>query len=113
MRAVRLFSRGDPVVELVGQLSCLGRSTSYSWERVRALREETNYNFYFQSAGSLYCIDASQETGRFGRLVNHSIGAANTNVKVEVVDNVPRLTLFASRDIKTGEENFVRLRRSG
>ena len=104
VRAVRLFSRGEPVVEYVGQLSCLGSSSSHSGERVRALREENNYNFYFQSAGSQYCVDASQETGRFGRLVNHSIVAANTNVKVEVVDNVPRLILFASRDIKTGEE---------
>ena len=52
----------------------------------------------------LYSIDASEETGRFGRLVNHSIMAANTEAKVVVVDQLPRLTLFALTDISAGEE---------
>ena len=39
-----------------------------------------------------------------GRLVNHSIVEANTEAKVVVVKNVPRLTLFALSDIKTGQE---------
>ena len=52
----------------------------------------------------VYSIDASKETGRFGRLVNHSIMAANTVAKVVVVDQVPRLTLFALTDITAGEE---------
>ena len=105
VRAVRGFSRGEPVVEYVGQLANLGRSSRSPGDQgAREAAVLTNYTFYFHSAGYQYKIDASQETGRFGRLVNHSIVAANCYVKVVVEANVPRLTLFASRDIKTGEE---------
>ena len=104
VRAVRGFRRGEPVVEYVGQLANLGSARRRSGDRAREAAVLTNYTFYFHSAGYQYRIDASQETGRFGRLVNHSIVAANVDVKVVVVDNVPRLILFASRDIKTGEE---------
>ena len=51
-----------------------------------------------------FSIDASQDTGRFGRLVNHSISGANTAMKVIPVNKIPRLVLFARRDILSGEE---------
>ena len=51
-----------------------------------------------------FSIDASENTGRFGRLVNHAICGANTEVKVVNVNNVPRLVLFARQDILSGDE---------
>ena len=49
-------------------------------------------------------IDATTETGRLGRLVNHSRLQPNCCTKVVVVDKVPRLVLIAKSDIKTGTE---------
>jgi len=48
-------------------------------------------------------VDATQESGRRGRLLNHS--RTNPNVKPRVVEvgGVPHLCLMASRDINTGE----------
>ena len=86
VRAVQQFSRGDPVVEYVGLLSNLGRSgrNRARTETARGEEEETVFNFYFHNGGNQYKIDASQETGRLGRMVNHSIVAANTNLKVNI-----------------------------
>ena len=69
VRAVRLFSRGDPVVEYVGLLSNLGKCGGNTRDRARG-EEKSVYVFYFHNAGNYFKIDASQETGRFGRLVN-------------------------------------------
>ena len=52
-----------------------------------------------------FCVDATKETDRFGRLVNHSY--KNPSCKIEVVDNFkgsPHLVLVANRDIEVGEE---------
>ena len=58
VRAVRMFSRGDPVVEYVGILSNLGRSGVKTRDRAR--EEETAFSFFFHNAGNKYKIDASQ-----------------------------------------------------
>ena len=53
---------------------------------------------------SICSIDATEETGRLGRLVNHS--RLNPNCKTTVVDvrGVPRLVLVANKMIERGEE---------
>lgn len=52
---------------------------------------------------SLYSIDATAETGKLGRLVNHSrIG--NLVTKIVTYKNRPHLVLIAKEDIKEGEE---------
>lgn len=51
-----------------------------------------------------YCsIDASKEDGTIGRLVNDDRRPNSKMVKI-VINNVPRLCLFAIRNIGAGEE---------
>ena len=51
-----------------------------------------------------FSIDATAESGRLGRLVNHSRLAPNCQTKVVMVRDVPRLILIAKTDIEPGTE---------
>lgn len=48
-------------------------------------------------------VDATKETGRLGRLVNHS-KAGNCQTKLHPINGSPHLILVASRDINADEE---------
>lgn len=50
-----------------------------------------------------YSIDATKESGRLGRLVNHS-KCGNCQTRLHAIGETPHLILVASRDIKAGEE---------
>ncbi|KAK8767522.1 hypothetical protein V5799_005701 [Amblyomma americanum] len=50
-----------------------------------------------------YCVDATKETGRLGRLVNHS-KRGNLRTQVCIIKGVPHLVLVAQRNIEPGEE---------
>lgn len=50
-----------------------------------------------------FSVDATKETDRLGRLINHS-KCGNCQTKLHDIDGVPHLILIASRDIKAGEE---------
>ena len=63
-----------------------------------------SYMFYFQFKDSKYCIDATEETGRLGRLINHSKLNPNCYVKVIPIGDIPRLAIFAKRKIEIGDE---------
>ena len=52
----------------------------------------------------LFSIDATTESGRYGRLVNHSRVSPNCVTKVVMVSEVPRLILVAKHAISPGEE---------
>lgn len=52
---------------------------------------------------TVYSIDATPESGRLGRLVNHSRNG-NLVTKSICVDGLPRLVLIAKEDLKVGEE---------
>ena len=61
--------------------------------------------YYSLTSNSIHCsIDATEEDGRMGRLVNHSKTNANVVVKVIVSDSRPHLCMFASKDLATGQE---------
>ena len=49
-------------------------------------------------------VDATAETPRLGRLINHSKSQPNCVTRVIPIDDTPHLILVASRDIKSGEE---------
>lgn len=51
-----------------------------------------------------YSVDASRESGRLGRLINHSKTQCNASTKVVELKGTPYLCLFASRDISVVEE---------
>ena len=61
--------------------------------------------FFFLCSDKSWCVDATDETERLGRLINHSRKAANLVTKIIVdEDKKLRLCLLASRDIAAGEE---------
>jgi len=51
-----------------------------------------------------YSIDATAESGKLGRLLNHSKTSGNCHTKLVDGGSRPYLILAASRDISEGEE---------
>lgn len=100
--AVKPFSRGDFVVEYSGEL--LDVAAAKIREAKYAEDETTGcYMYYFKYLNQQYCIDATAETGRLGRLVNHSRNG-NLITRTVSVDGYPHLVLLAKDDIAVGEE---------
>ena len=62
-----------------------------------------SYVYYFKDNGQRWCIDATVDTGRFGRLVNHSRKNPNCQTRVCRIEGGPRLILFAKKDINEGD----------
>ena len=52
----------------------------------------------------IYSIDATNDDGSFGRLINHSKESPNTIPKVIGVQGTPNIYFEATRDITIGEE---------
>ncbi|XP_066255830.1 histone-lysine N-methyltransferase Set8-like isoform X1 [Euwallacea similis] len=101
--AAKDFQKGDFVVEYSGELVDILKAKGR--EELYAQNENAGcYMYYFKHNGTQYCIDATEETGRFGRLVNHSRTNPNLVTKTLIVDKIPRLVLLAKEDIKRGEE---------
>ena len=77
------FTKGEPVVEYKGQVV----DDKQGEKRMRKLSQNVANIFFSKTyAGSRcslsFCVDATKETGRFGRLVNHSYKSPNTQMKV-------------------------------
>ncbi|CAC5384254.1 SETD8 [Mytilus coruscus] len=101
--ANKTFCLGDFVVEYAGDLIDL--KTAYQRE-IQYCNDPVVgcYMFYFSHSGVRYCIDATAENGRVGRLVNHSRTNYNCKMKVTEIEGRPYLILTASRNIFNGEE---------
>lgn len=100
--ATRCFHKGEYVVEYHGDL--LQITDAKKREAEYALNPATGcYMYYFQYLCKTYCVDATKETGRMGRLINHSKNG-NCQTKLHDINSVPHLILVASRDIDEGEE---------
>uniref|UniRef100_A0A3Q2DKC0 [histone H4]-lysine(20) N-methyltransferase n=1 Tax=Cyprinodon variegatus TaxID=28743 RepID=A0A3Q2DKC0_CYPVA len=100
--AVKAFKKGDFVVEYHGDLLELAEAKRR--EAQYAEDPKTGcYMYYFQYQTKTYCIDATKETGRLGRLVNHSKNG-NCQTRLHPIDGTPHLILVASKDISIDEE---------
>ncbi|XP_053945370.1 histone-lysine N-methyltransferase PR-Set7 isoform X1 [Anastrepha ludens] len=100
--ADRHFQRGEFVVEYIGDLISMTEASER--EKCYALDENAGcYMYYFKHKNQQYCIDATEDTGKLGRLVNHSRNG-NLVTKVVVVKQRPHLILLAKDDIEPGEE---------
>lgn len=100
--ATRCFQKGEYVVEYHGDL--LQITDAKKREAEYAQNPATGcYMYYFQFLCKTYCVDATKETGRMGRLINHSKNG-NCQTKLHDINGVPHLILVASRDIDEGEE---------
>lgn len=98
------LSKGDFVVEYAGDLMSLeegkAREDEYSEDA-----EIGCYIYFFSFKGKRYCIDATAESGRYGRLLNHSKQKANCKTRlVEEPEGIPRLIIEAKVDIKKDVE---------
>ncbi|CAH1163268.1 unnamed protein product [Phaedon cochleariae] len=100
--ATQDFHRGEFVVEYSGELISIHEA--YHREEKYEQDENTGcYMYYFKYNDHPYCIDATAETGRLGRLVNHSRNG-NLVTKTIMVDGTPRLVLIAKSHIRIGDE---------
>ncbi|XP_046873868.1 N-lysine methyltransferase KMT5A-A [Hypomesus transpacificus] len=100
--ATQSFQKGQFVVEYHGDL--LEITDAKQREMEYAQNPATGcYMYYFQYLCKTYCIDATKETGRMGRLINHS-KLGNCQTKLHDINGIPHLILVASRDIDEGEE---------
>ncbi|KAF5284658.1 hypothetical protein FQR65_LT13489 [Abscondita terminalis] len=100
--AVKPFNRGDFVVEYSGEL--LDVNEARLRESKYAEDETTGcYMYYFKHLNQQFCVDATAESGRLGRLVNHSRNG-NLQTRTVVVDGYPHLVLIAKEHIQAGEE---------
>ncbi|KAL8180165.1 UNVERIFIED_CONTAM: N-lysine methyltransferase kmt5a [Gekko kuhli] len=100
--ATRHFNRGEFVVEYHGDL--IEITDAKKREAMYAQDPSTGcYMYYFQYLSKTYCVDATKETNRLGRLINHS-KCGNCQTKLHDIDGTPHLILVALRDIKAGEE---------
>ncbi|XP_040011803.1 lysine methyltransferase 5Ab [Xiphias gladius] len=100
--AVKSFKKGEFVVEYHGDLLELPEAKIR--EAQYAQDPQTGcYMYYFQYQSKTYCVDATKETSRLGRLINHS-KTGNCQTKLHAIDGTPHLILVASRDIKAEEE---------
>lgn len=98
----RPFMKGEFVVEYIGDLI----SVSEAKEREQIYAEDDNtgcYMYYFKHKNVQHCIDATAESGKLGRLVNHSRNG-NLMTKTVSVNNRPHLVLIAKEDIAEGVE---------
>jgi len=103
IKAVRDFVKGEFVVEYAGDLIDIGKAkdleAKYSMDTSKGC-----YMYYFKHKGKQYCIDATSESGRYGRLLNHSKKTPNCVTKVVMLGDTPRLILVAKNDIVAGTE---------
>jgi len=99
----RFYAKGDFVLEYSGELIDIGaakdRESMYSLDTTKGC-----YMYYFNHREKQYCIDATSESGRYGRLVNHSCKTPNCVTKVVMLGETPRLILVAKQDIEVDTE---------
>jgi histone-lysine N-methyltransferase SETD8 len=103
IRTMRSFTKNEFVVEYKGDIL----EYEIAKERERKYAEDPtigSFMYFFEHHGRRYCVDATEETGYKGRLINHS--ALRPNLKTKVVDfsHTFHLILVAKRDIFEGEE---------
>ncbi|XP_005103412.1 N-lysine methyltransferase KMT5A [Aplysia californica] len=100
--ATKNFDKGDFVVEYAGDL--LDIPTAREKELEYGKNPEIGcYMYFFKCGEKQYCVDATAESDRLGRLLNHT-REGNCCTRALMVEGIPRLILVAQRDIKAGEE---------
>ena len=97
------FHKNDFLVEYSGEFLDLKeakiREAKYFKDKIPG-----GFMYFFRSNEKTFCIDATSETGRLGRLLNHSKDNPNCATKIVYFEDIPRLILVAKHDIKKGSE---------
>lgn len=101
--ATKRFERGEFICEYAGEMV----SYKVAKKREEKYSADANigcYMYFFEHKSKQYCVDATAETDRFGRLFNHSKLGGNCCTKIFEMNAKPFLILCAARDIQAGEE---------
>ncbi|KAI4878945.1 hypothetical protein NFI96_014453 [Prochilodus magdalenae] len=100
--ADREFQKGQFIVEYHGDLLQIAdakkREAQYAQDPTKGC-----YMYYFNYLNNKYCVDATKETVRLGRLINHSKNG-NCQTRIHDLNGTPHLIFVAARDIKAEEE---------
>lgn len=98
----REFAKDEFVVEYIGEL--INQGEAKEREKMYAQDQNTGcYMYYFQHRNQQYCVDATAETDKLGRLVNHS-RTGNLIARIVEVNSTPHLVLTAKEDLPIGVE---------
>ncbi|XP_052456360.1 uncharacterized protein LOC128016052 isoform X26 [Carassius gibelio] len=90
---------GDFVLEYRGKLLTQVECKSRKYSEI-----ESTFLFDFQWQNHHLCLDASEEDGSLGRLVNDNHKNPNCVMKKIIVDDKPHLCLFSLKKIEIGDE---------
>ncbi|CAF0834099.1 unnamed protein product [Brachionus calyciflorus] len=99
----KYFKKGDFVCEYAGEMI----SYQLAKKREEMYAQDSSigcYMYFFEYKSKIYCIDATAETDRLGRLLNHSKTEGNCRSQLFEINSKPHLILIAARDIQPGEE---------
>ena len=103
VKASRPFTKGEFVVEYGGVL--MDGGSGHAMETTYSLDMSIgSYMYFFTLKSKKYCLDATKETGRYGRLLNHSRKHPTCVPKVVVVAGTPRVVFLAKHNIEAGQE---------
>lgn len=102
--AARKLAKGEFVVEYVGDLLSMEEGKAREDEYIKD-PSIGSYVYFFCFKGKRYCIDATAESGRYGRLLNHSKTKPNCKTRlVEEPEGIPRLIIEAKVNIPEDTE---------
>ena len=98
-----MFHKGEYVCEYVGDRVDAEKGKLIHAE-YKARGDNGSYIFEVQHKNQNFCINATRDDGRMGRLINHS--KMNPNIRCETIKigEVVHLVFFAIKDIHHGEE---------
>ena len=104
VRALTEFVAGEVIAEYTGE--CLRRKEAEVREReYLKMGFYDCYMFFFSILGTGYCIDATQDDGSIGRLINHPFTADGVNCVCKIIETQPpKLYIIADRYIEPGEQ---------
>ena len=97
--ATRKIPKDSFVCEYAGELL-----SKLEGNRRMKMEAKGNYMFFFQHNNESFCIDATQESSRLGRLINHSRKDANLRPVALEFQGKATLVFLAARNIPAGEE---------
>ncbi|PIK59075.1 putative histone-lysine N-methyltransferase pr-set7-like [Apostichopus japonicus] len=94
------FKKGDFLLEYQGELISQEegehREANYP-------EDKGSFLYFFCHNGKTKCIDATDSCGN-GRMVNDGTNMANCKMRIVSLEGVPKLCLFALKDIEKGSE---------
>ena len=106
--ALDTFKKGDILLEYCGELipekEGLRREQLALKDQPPTSTNMLSYLYFFKAQNKSWCLDATEETNRKGRLINHSKLHPNIKPKVVIQKGTPRIVFIATCDIHKGHE---------